>query len=153
MAKSSFHYQTADDSPGFLLFRLNYLWLKELNAIFVERGITQTQYAILASLLWFEEQGEPISQSDLVSHTKIEKMTLSKAIRNLETNGFVSRTHSSDDSRAMAITFTKSGKRVTKDLIRSVEKADETFFNVLTVNELKAFKSATLKMIRLNNRE
>ncbi len=153
MAKSSFHYRAADDSPGFLLFRLNYLWLKELNAIFANLGITQTQYAILASVLWFEEQGEPISQSDLVSHTKIEKMTLSKAIRNLETKGFVSRTHSGDDSRAMSITFSKSGKRLTKNLIRSVEKADEAFFSVLTVHDLKAYKSVTLKMIRLNIRE
>lgn len=148
MSESSFLYKEANESPGFLLFKINALWHEKLNLIFTEFEITQTQYAIMASLLWFEEKNESISQADLVLHTKIEKMTLSKAIRNLEAKNFIARVPSQNDSRAFSISFTSNGKKEIKKLVKRVEAADEDFFKILSSSELKTYKTTISKLLQ-----
>ena len=44
---SSFKYKKADDSAGFLLWKITALWQSKLAEVLREFGITQTQYAIL----------------------------------------------------------------------------------------------------------
>jgi MarR family transcriptional regulator for hemolysin len=94
-------------------------------------GITQTQYAILALLKWFEEQKEPTTQMHLVEHAKIEKMTLSKAVRRLEEDGLVLREASAVDSRAVNVRFASRGRRLIQKAIVAIESADEAFFSSL----------------------
>ena len=69
---------------GFLLWKITVLWRNKLEETLWFFDITQTQYAILASLKWFEVKKELATQSLLSAHSKIEKVTLSKAIRQLE---------------------------------------------------------------------
>lgn len=147
---SSFKYKKADESPGFLLWKITSLWQKRLEEIFSEFGITQTQYAILASIKWFEETKTDITQGLLVEHTKIEKMTLSKAIRGLEEKKFLKREKSEVDSRAMEIHFTASGKEKTIRVIQEVEEADDQFFSILGKEEIKTYKALTVKIIEAN---
>ena len=147
-----FRFQRADDSPGFLFWKLTSLWQQRLAEVFSEFGITQTQYAILASLRWFEQQGEPPSQAHLVAHAKIEKMTLSKAIRRLEEDGFVRRVPSATDSRAVDVGFTAKGRRVVEHAVVAVERADDQFFGVVPARRVDEFKSL-LRAIITGNQE
>ena len=151
MADSSpFRYKKADDSAGFLLWKITALWQAKLGKVLSQFGITQTQYAILASLKWFEEQKEPITQSHLVNHAKIDKMTVSKAIRRLEKGGLVSRESSSIDNRATNVYFTVLGKKLIQEAIVAVESADEDFFSCLSENEIEEYKSLTSIVIKNN---
>ena len=149
--ESVFQYEQADDSSGFLLWKITMLWQQKLFKVLGEFGITQTQYAILASLLWFEEKHEPATQAHLVEHTKIDKMTLSKSIRKLEVAGFVLRTQSARDARAMDLEFTVFGKGQIRRAIVAVENADEEFFACLTEIQLNAYRSLTISIIAGNN--
>lgn len=115
-----------------------------------EFGITQTQYAILASLRWFEEQEEPTTQAHIVEHAKIDKMTLSKAIRKLEEDGLVLREQSPTDSRAINVRFTVQGKTVIQKAVVAIEKADDDFFSFLTERQLEMYKSLTISIISSN---
>jgi MarR family transcriptional regulator, transcriptional regulator for hemolysin len=152
MADSSpFKYNKADDSAGFLLWKITALWQAKLGAVLGEFGITQTQYAILASLRWFEEKQEPTTQSHLVEHTKIDKMTVSKAIRRLEKDRLVSRESSATDNRAINVHFTDEGREVIQRAIVAIENADEDFFFCLSGKELVEYKSLTLKVIANNS--
>ncbi|HVT04389.1 MAG TPA: MarR family transcriptional regulator [Thermoanaerobaculia bacterium] len=144
---SPFKYERADDSAGFLLWKITALWQRELALVLSELGITQTQYAMLASLMWFEEQGEPATQVHLVEHAKIDKMTVSKAIRRLEEDGLVSRQRSSADSRATRVRFTAKGRRVIRKAVVAVESADERFFSSLSRQQLADFKRLTALVI------
>ncbi len=146
--KSAFKYTKADDSPGFLLWKVTALWQAKLSTVLEQFGLTQTQYAILASLRWFEEQKEPTTQSHLVEHAKIDKMTLSKAIRNLEEQGFVARTPSPQDSRATNVRFTAKGRSVVQKAIVAIENADDEFFSCLPKNRLEIYKTLTQQIIR-----
>lgn len=144
---SPFKYEKVDDSAGFLLWKITALWQRKLTVVLSEYGITQTQYAMLASLRWFEEQKEPTTQAHLVEHAKIEKMTVSKAIRKLEENGFVVREQSSSDSRATNVRFTAKGRKVIQGAISAIENADEEFFSCLTEKQLETYKSLTSSVI------
>ena len=148
MADSSpFKHASPDDSPGFLLWKITALWQKKLTEILESFGITQTQYAILASLKWFEEHGEPTTQSHIAEHARIDKMTLSKAIRKLEVDGLVSRESSSTDNRAINVRFSDKGKALIQLAVVAIEQVDDDFFSCLTDQELKAYKALTITVI------
>jgi DNA-binding MarR family transcriptional regulator len=147
---SPFKHGKADDSPGFLLWKLTASWQGKLAGVFGEFGITQTQYAILASLLWFEQQGQPPTQARLVEHARIDKMTLSKAIRKLEKSGLVRREPSTTDTRAIQVRFTASGRRLIHRAIIAVERADDEFFSCLTKWQVESWKALAISIISGN---
>jgi MarR family transcriptional regulator for hemolysin len=147
---SPFRGAEADDSPGFLVWKLTSLWQRRLSDIFGGFGLTQTQYAILASLRWFETRDEPATQTHLAEHSKLDKMTLSKAIRRLETDGVVKRAPSMADGRATEVRLTTKGRRVTEAAIVAVESADEEFFGVLSPMELARYRGLTIALVARN---
>ena len=149
---SPFRHAKADDSPGFLLWKLTALWQQKLAEVLAAHGITQTQYAILASLRWFEEQGEPPNQAHLAQHTRIDKMTLSKALRRMETQHLVKRKPSKDDSRAMDVMFTAKGRKLIPKAVMDIEAADAEFFGRLGVQDLAAYQALTAGLIAGNTR-
>jgi MarR family transcriptional regulator for hemolysin len=149
---SPFRHARADDSPGFLLWKLTALWQQKLAEVLDGHGITQTQYAILASLRWFEEQGEPPTQAHLAEHTRIDKMTLSKALRRLEGQKLVKRTASRQDSRAMEVAFTARGRTLIPQAVRDIESADAEFFGRVGVEDLAAYQVLTAALITANSR-
>ncbi len=148
MAESSpFKHASPDDSPGFLLWKITALWQNKLTEILGGFGITQTQYAILASLKWFDEHGEPTTQAHIADHAKIERMTLSKSIRKLEEDDLVSRAQSSADNRAISVRFTGKGKKMIQKAVIAIEKADDEFFSCLTEQQLDNYKAFTISII------
>ncbi|HFB67017.1 MAG TPA: MarR family transcriptional regulator [Aeromonadales bacterium] len=151
MSKSSpFKHEKADDSAGFLLWKITALWRNRLEEVLRNFGITQTQYAILASLKWFEVKKEPTTQSHLSEHTKIEKMTISKAIRQLEKKDLVIRKPSTLDNRATNVCLSSQGKNLINRAIIAIENADEEFFSCLNDKQLELYKSLTSTVI-MNN--
>ena len=145
--ESPFRHAEADDSPGFLLWKVTALWQGTLATVFADFGITQTQYAILASLRWFEEHREPTTQSLLAEHARLEPMTLSKAIRRLEADGFVARDQSAEDSRAIAVRLTTKGRRLTQQAVVAIENSDAKFFGALSDRQLAMYKGLVVALI------
>ena len=150
--KSPFKHEKADDSPGFLLWKLIALWQGKLSLVFGELSITQTQYAILASLLWFERQDVLATQAELVEHAKIDKMTLSKAIRKLEESELIEREPSTTDTRTMQVRFTASGRNLVRRAIIAVERADGEFFSCLTEQQMETWKALAISLIAGSNK-
>jgi DNA-binding MarR family transcriptional regulator len=150
--ESPFKHAEANDSPGFLLWKITALWQHTLAGLLGAFGITQTQYAILASLRWFEERREPATQTHLAEHAKLEKMTLSKAIRRLEEDGLVKRAQSSFDGRATQVRFTAKGRNVTEAAIVAIEEADDGFFGTLSAAELATYKALMIALVAANGR-
>ena len=145
--RSAFKQRKADDSPGFLLYRVTTLWQQKLGKVFDRLGVNQTQYAILASLKYFEEHGEQSTQAHLADHARIEKMTLSKSVRLLARAGLVERTASGSDRRAMIVRLTAAGRRLVVRAIRSVEGADEVFFGRMSRAQRSQFQKIALLLI------
>ncbi len=148
---SPFRYENPDNSAGFLLWKITTLWQKKLEKVLGEIGITLTQYAILASLKWFEEKEEPITQAHLVEHAKIDKMTVSKAIRRLEKKDLVLRESSPSDNRAINVRFSAQGRKLIQKAILAIEDADEDFFSCLNEKQLVAYGDLTSQVILHNS--
>ncbi|HSI53870.1 MAG: MarR family winged helix-turn-helix transcriptional regulator [Ramlibacter sp.] len=144
---SPFKHAEADESPGFLLWKITALWQRRLGEVLGGLGITQTQYAIIASLRWFEEQGEPPTQAHLVEHARIDKMTLSKAIRKLEDDGLILREPAPEDSRAVNVRFTARGRKLVQQAVVAIERADDEFFSALGERQLADYKALTRRLI------
>jgi len=108
---SPFKHAEADASAGFLLWKMTALWQQRLALVLESLGITQTQYAILASLKWFEENKEPTTQTHLGEHAHIEKMTLSKAIRQLEKKDFFPARNQNRTAEPCSFSFRNEGRR------------------------------------------
>ena len=144
---SPFKHANPDDSPGFLLWKITALWQKKLADVLGVFGITQTQFAILASLRWLNENGKPSTQVHIAEHAKIDRMTLSKAIRKLEKDGFVLRVQSSTDSRAIDGQFAAMGKSVIQKAVVAIEQADDDFFSCLNEQHLETYKALMVTVI------
>jgi DNA-binding MarR family transcriptional regulator len=87
----------------------------------------------------------------LVEHAKLDKMTLSKAIRKLEESGLVRREPSTTDTRAMQVRFTVPGRKLIHRAIIAVERADDEFFSCLTERQLESWKALAISIIDGNN--
>ena len=148
MNKTAFKHDRPNDSAGFLLWQVTSLWKSELEKVFTSYGITQLQFAVLASLKWFEEQHQETTQAHIVEHAKIDKMTVSRALRKLEKLGWVARERSNNDGRALGIGLTEQGKDKVNQAIVDVEAADDRFFAGLTEQNLTAYKDLTVLLIQ-----
>lgn len=87
--------------------------------------LTHVQYVLLASSTWMN-RSEPVRQSDLAQHPKLDIMMTSQVLRALETQGHVRRELHPQDGRAMAPHPTTSGIELANLPTHDVESADAT---------------------------
>ena len=90
------------------------------------------------------------TQAHLVEHARIEKMTLSKAIRKLEDAGLLQRDPSPHDSRAVHVRFTAKGRRLVARAVVAVEDADDAFFGCLPATQLAQYKAVARALVAGN---
>jgi DNA-binding MarR family transcriptional regulator len=148
MDKTVFKHEQPNDSAGFLLWQVTSLWQAKIANALAEFGVTQLQFAILASLKWFEEHYQETTQAHIVAHAKIDKMAVSRALRKLESLGWVRRIPSQVDGRALGIGFTEQGYTDINRAIIAVEQADDLFFSQLSELELSSYKALTVSLIK-----
>ncbi len=139
MSKSSFGFQRAEDSPGFLLWQVTSTWQRKIKQALEPFDVSHAQFVMMAVLLWLTEHHEEVTQVKLIDWTKLDKMTVSKSLKKLSAMGFVQRAESIDDSRAKSVKLTPSGKKLIKKLVPIIEKIDVDFFSPLNKQELKQF--------------
>jgi len=134
MKKSNFK-TTTKTSSGFLLWKTTTLWQRAIKTGLEEVGLSHSAFVLLASLLWFEEQEEVVTQTTLISHTKLDKMTVSKSLKGLEKSLYITRSENEFDTRAKTIVLTNVGRELAIKAVAIVEEIDERFFSPLTVDE------------------
>ncbi len=144
---SSFKIPTPQQSIGFQFWKLHSAWQKQIAAALTDYRISHTQFVIMASITWYEEQHIQPSQAQLSKLTNIEKMTLSKAVRQLEQAGLVYRRQSELDTRSVSVSLTKQGLIIIPAAIRAVEKIDTDTFGQLNQKERAAFNAALSKIV------
>lgn len=123
--------EEAHASPGFLLWQVSMLWQRQVSAALRSHELTQSQFVLLASLLWFSRGEEQVTQIKLAKHSKMDVMTTSQVLRTLEQKKYISREPHPQDTRAKILLLTKKGETCARQMVPIVEKIDEDFFNVL----------------------
>ncbi len=146
--QSNFIVKNADESSGFLLWQVTILWQKDIKKALEDIGINHTSFVILASLLWFEEQDIEITQTTIINHTKLDKMTVSKNLKSFVLKGFVERFENKNDTRAKTIILSSVGKEIAIKALKIVENIDISFFEKLKDDDKLLLNRLFIKLIK-----
>jgi DNA-binding MarR family transcriptional regulator len=126
---SQFPRTSAWDRPGFLLWHATLRFQRAAAAALAPLHLTQTQFRLLASVVWLEENSDgPPSQRILADHTGADAMMTSQVVRALENAGLIAREQDPNDNRVKRLRSTPAGRKVAKKAIRAIEKVDVEFF-------------------------
>ncbi len=86
------------------------------------------------------------SAQALADHCGLDKMTVSRAVRNLEAQGRLVREGSEADRRMRHLFLTDEGWAVYNAIVPSAVKREAELFSALTAAELKQFQALLLKL-------
>jgi len=122
---------TPNDVPGFLLWQLSKIWQRHLERLFKDLYLTNTQAILLANIFRFTNEGKEATQVFLSETIKVDPMTTSRVIRDLEKKNLITRTISTDDKRAYYLLPSLEGKELAKEILRRLPKLQKEFFSPL----------------------
>jgi DNA-binding MarR family transcriptional regulator len=117
-----------EESTGFLLYNLTTLLQRRMKRELDVLDITHMQFVLLATLKRLSKSNKPITQIEIATESKADKMMVSKVLRNLQTKGFVTREEHSTDTRAKTILLTKEGNLMLQKGFAIVKKVEKDFF-------------------------
>ena len=126
-----FGFEEPQDSPGFLLWQTTMTWQRLIKKELASFGISHAQFVIMAILLWFKGHNYDTTQTFIINWSKLDKMTVSKALKKLVDQGFVDRFEHKTDTRSKSVSLTEKGKALICQLVPRVEHIDETYFGKL----------------------
>lgn len=149
MPDEVFQFESADESPGFLLWQVSSMWQRQINAGLKQFDLTHAQFVLLASMTWLAGGEKPLTQIDLANHAKMDVMMTSNVLRTLEEKGLILRKPHPTDTRAKALSITAQGRKLVIQAIEVVEKIDHEFFNGLGGSS-KKFNEYLLTLIAAN---
>lgn len=143
--KEIFSVKKAEDSSGFLIWQVTSLWQRRLNMILKKYTLTHAQFVILASCAWLGRSSSEVTQAQIATHAKMDKMLVSQVVRTLEKKKLVNRFDSKSDTRAKLVVLTPEGLKTLTPALYEVEEFDRQFFGKLG----KSLKNFNLDLISL----
>jgi len=138
-------HESADASPGLVLWQVTNRWQAAQRAALKPFGLTHVQFVLLASLTWLDADG-PVTQKALAAHAATDEMMTSQVLRALEAAGLVERAAHPTDRRARALRVTAAGRDLANRAVVAVEACDRAFFGALP--DVAAF---TAELVRLRD--
>ncbi len=132
MSNLPFGFEKPEDSLGFLLWQTTITWQRAIKKILEPHELSHTQFVVMALLLWLSEHKFQVTQTLIAEWSKLDKMTISQALKKLAQRKLVKRAEHKKDTRAKTVTLTPEGKRLISHVVPLIEKTDETFFDVLS---------------------
>lgn len=135
MTNLPFGFDRPEDSPGFLLWQTTMVWQRLIKKSLEEHNISHAQFVIMATLLWFEAHSYDTTQIQIVTWTKLDKMTVSKSLKKLVLLKLVNRIEHETDTRAKSVSLAKKGTALVHKLIPIVEAIDNQFFGKTSATE------------------
>ena len=105
---------------GYLIWRLSMRWRAAMDSALAPHGLTQAQYSVLAPLYGMIRGGARPSQRELADITGLDAVYISKLVRALEREGFVTRTTSTADPRAVELALTERGEATLREAVKTV---------------------------------
>lgn len=119
-------HPSAEESPGFLLWRVSTLWRKSIEAVLKPLGLTHPQFVILATTGWLTRTGRKASQAEIGRQAALDPNTTSQILRGLQAKGLIERSHNIDE-KSKYPTLTATGVKSLAKAMPAVEGADAAF--------------------------
>lgn len=146
-----FKTENLEGDTGFLMLQVSRLWAefhgRKLKKHF---GLSEVQYAVLASVYWFVLHDQQVTQTILARHTKIDPMTISQMFKVLEKKGYIHRTTHLADIRAKTVHLTPQGLELMQQTIPVIKEIDDKFFQILG-KDINLFNRYMVELLRAND--
>lgn len=139
-----YKYNDANESVGFLLWQLHLLWQREVKTELDKLDLTHTQFVLLSVLAWLSKTQKIVTQTDIATSSKTDRMMVSKVLRTLEDKKMITRSNNKKDTRIKMISLTKQGAEVLQQAVHVVERVDVDFFSVDSHNLNQLIKDFNL---------
>jgi DNA-binding MarR family transcriptional regulator len=120
---------------GFLVWRVSMRWRAAMDRALAPLGLTQAQYAVLAPLYGTSRGGAQPSQRELADLTGLDPVYVSKLVRALERDGFLTRAVKAADPRAVELALTAHGAAAVKQGVKAVNDLREQLTQPLGGND------------------
>jgi DNA-binding MarR family transcriptional regulator len=120
---------------GFLIWRLSMRWRAAMDRALAPLGLTQAQYAALAPLYGMSRGGARPSQRELADLTGLDPVYVSKLVRALERDGFITRSVKAADPRAVELALTGRGTTAVHESVKAVDQLRERLTRPLGGND------------------
>jgi DNA-binding MarR family transcriptional regulator len=144
-ARLSKDFELADDSAGFLLWKITNAWQAKQRAALKPYGLTHVQYVLLATLTHVASQGQSLNQKELAAFAQTDMMMTSQVIRRLEALALLERVTDKNDRRAFRLKPTPRGAKLAKRATIAVESVDRDVFAACG-DDFKSFKSVLQRL-------
>ena len=138
-----------EESTGFLLYNLTTLLQRRMKRELDVLDITHMQFVLLATLKRLSKNNKAITQIEIATESKADKMMVSKVLRTLQTKGFVTREEHTTDTRAKTILLTTEGNLILQKGFAIVKKVEKIFFECLE-KQTESFNSNIKTLIYSN---
>ena len=149
-----FQFETPNESTGFLLWKVNNYWQREIKKSLSHFDLTHTQFVVLANTNFLSSEKDNVTQMDIANQIGIDKMLTSNVLKALIKKELIQRREHKTDTRAKIINMTKSGKVTLKKAVKKVEDFDKLFFrNLENGNSFNSELTKLLKKKTVTNTE
>lgn len=140
-------HSSAEESPGFLLWRASTLWRRAIEDILKPLGLTHPQFVVLATTGWLTRMDKRASQAEIGRQAALDPNTTSQILRSLQAKGLIERSYITDE-RSKYPTLTASGAESLAKALPAVEAADAAFFSSVDLKESAILQ--TLQILALS---
>src|SRR5690242_18581610 len=114
-------FASADDSPGFLLWRVTNAWQRRQRAALKPLDLTHVQFVLLTASSWLTREQPGVSQIELATNANTDPMMTSQVLRALAERGLVERLPHPRDPRANLVRPTAAGRALANQALPVVE--------------------------------
>jgi DNA-binding MarR family transcriptional regulator len=146
-----FNYTHPEESSGYLLWQLTMLWQRKMKKELDKIDLTHTQFVVLAVLAWLSGTNKVVTQIDIASHAKTDRMMTSKVLMTLQDKGFIERTEHLTDTRAKSVIITDSGLHIIRQAAQIVDIVDKDFFGFIK-KDSESFNKSMIELLKANEK-
>ncbi len=143
-------FEDSKQSPGFLLWKTQLIWRRQIERALSAYDLTQPQFVIMASIGYLTAHGNIVSQIELATHTLMDINTTSQVLRSLEKRNLIIRKNKAGNEKTKYSSLTDLGQQTLKNAVAAVEKFDDAFFSSLPENDLNVAKNMLSRLIEGN---
>jgi DNA-binding MarR family transcriptional regulator len=127
--------KTVRNEVGFLVKRLQQALNSRMNEALAEKGLTISQYAVLAHL----REDESLSNAELARRSFVAAPTMIRIVQDLEKLKFLQRTESPSHKKVVDVTLTQKGKSALRSCDSIVMAIQKQMLAGLSAAEVETF--------------
>ncbi|MDE2607213.1 MAG: MarR family transcriptional regulator [Burkholderiales bacterium] len=127
---------------GYLLGQANHALYKDFDAHVRAAGLSSTEWRVLATL----HDGPPLTVSQLAQEVLSKQPTVTKLVRRMADQGWVTLLADPDDQRRTLVTATAAGRKLVRPLLEKARGHEARMLRALGASEQAALKKLLAKL-------